>query len=195
MQYKAAKAFILKKLKEELSPELTYHGIHHTLEVLEMVEEIALFEGGISDYDLELLKIAALYHDSGFTEGMDNHEMRGVDICNRHLPEFGYEEKEIELISGMIMATKIPQSPKNNLERIICDADLDYLGREDFYSIGNTLYEELRSFGVIKTKNEWNKIQVSFLTKHAYHTETNIVRRTSKKQAYLQELRVGLPDF
>lgn len=194
MQYQAAKDFILNKLNEELSSELTYHGIHHTLEVLEMVEEIALFEGGVSDYDLELLKIAALYHDSGFTEGMDNHEMRGVGIIKRHLPSFGYGAKEIDIIAGMIMATKIPQSPKNKLEQIICDADLDYLGRDDFYSIGDTLFEELKSFGIINSKHEWNKIQVSFLSMHAYHTETNIVRRASKKEAYLQELKVGLPD-
>lgn len=195
MQYQAAKDFILNKLEKELSPDLTYHGVHHTLEVLEKVEEIALFEGGLNDYEMELLKVAALYHDSGFTEGMDEHEKRGVSICERHLPSYGYGPDEIHIIAGMIMATKIPQSPKNKLEQIICDADLDYLGREDFYDIGDTLYEELKSFGILKTKDEWNKIQVSFLSKHAYHTETNIVRRSSKKDAYLQELRISLPDM
>ncbi len=194
MQYQAAKAFVLDKLERELSLELTYHGVHHTLEVLELVQEIAELEGGVSDDELVLLKTAALFHDVGFTEVMDEHEIRGVEICQKHLPRFGYSPKDIDCIVGMILATKIPQSPKNQLERIICDADLDYLGREDFYKIGDTLFEELKAFGILRNKNEWNKIQVSFLNMHNYHTETNLARRTSQKNAYLNELKIGLPD-
>lgn len=189
MQFKAATNFILSKLENELSPILHYHGIHHTMEVYEMVQEIASAEGNVSESDLELLKLAALYHDSGFTEGFDVHEKRGVEICKRHLPDFGFEKEAIEKIAGMIMATKIPQEPKNELERIICDADLDYLGRDDFYSIGNTLFEELKERNIVSTEQQWNKIQVSFLEGHSFHTDTNLKRRKNQKDQYLEDLR------
>jgi len=189
MQFKAASNFILKKLEKELSPILHYHGKHHTLEVYEMVQEIAFSEGNVSKKDLELLKLAALFHDSGFTEGFDIHEERGVEICRKHLPDFGFKEEAIAKISGMILATKIPQKPQNNLERIICDADLDYLGRDDFYIIGKTLFEELKEREIISSEKQWNKIQVSFLEGHEYHTETNLKRRKGQKDQYLEDLR------
>jgi len=189
MQFKAASNFILNKLEKELSPILYYHGMHHTLEVFEMVQEIAFSEGNISDDDMELLKLAALFHDSGFTEGFDVHEQRGVEICRKHLPDFGFDEEAIAKISGMILATKIPQEPQNKLERIICDADLDYLGRDDFYSIGKTLFDELQERQIISSEEQWNKIQVSFLEGHEYHTKTNLKRRKEQKDIYLEDLR------
>ncbi len=189
MQFKAATDFILNKLENELSPILHYHGLHHTLEVYEVVQEIAISEGNISDSDLQLLKLAALYHDSGFTEGFDIHEQRGIDICKKYLPDFGFESEAIEKICGMILATKIPQDPKNDLERIICDADLDYLGRDDFYSIGKTLFKELKEREIVSTEEAWNKIQVSFLEGHKYHTTTNLKRRKGQKDQYLEDLK------
>ena len=87
------------------------------------------------------------------------------------------------------MATKIPQAPKNLLERIICDADLDYLGRNDFYKIGNTLFEEFKEYKVISDEESWNRLQVGFIGGHNFFTETTLARRESKKQEYLQELK------
>ena len=85
----------------------------------------------------------------------------------------------------MIMATKIPQSPKNHLEEIICDADLDYLGRDDFFVIGDKLFAELSMYGIIDSENDWNKLQVTFLEKHHYFTKTALKNRKSKKEQHL----------
>jgi hypothetical protein len=71
----------------------------------------------------------------------------------------------------MIMATKIPQKPKHLLEYIICDSDLDYLGRKIYYEIGETLYAEWKAFDMIENREQWKKIQLSFLQHHAYHTD------------------------
>ena len=144
MNYHGAKAFILDKLERELSGDLTYHGMHHTLDVLYVTEELCYFEK-VSPYEAILLKTAALFHDSGFTINNKDHEVLGCNIAREHLPRYDFSAAEIEQICGMIMATKIPQSPRNPLEQIICDADLDYLGREDFFSIGNSMYEELKA--------------------------------------------------
>lgn len=188
MDYISAKAFILEKLEKELSDNLFYHGIHHTLDVLNITEELCQLEE-VSAYNTILLKTAALYHDSGFAISYTNHEEIGCDLARETLPQYHYTTEEIEIICGMIMATKIPQSPKTPLEEILSDADLDYLGRKDFYSIGNTLFEELKVHNILTEIEKWNAIQVSFLSAHKYFTKTNKERREVKKQGYLKELK------
>ena len=194
MNYHAAKAFIIHKLDRELSDHLTYHGLHHTLDVLRSTRELCYYEK-VSPYYSLLLKTAALFNDSGFTISNVEHEKQGCSIVKRHLPAYGYSAYEIELICGMIMATKIPQRPKNYLEAIICDADLDYLGREDFYEIGWSLFEELKAYDVLQTKEAWNKLQVSFLEQHQFFTSTNIRRRAPKKHSYLEELKAIVKNY
>ena len=88
----------------------------------------------------------------------------------------------------MIMATKIPQTPQTPLEKILCDADLDYLGREDFYSIGLRLFEEMKTRGFVESEREWNLIQKTFLESHRYHTAYSRANREGRKQQHLQEI-------
>lgn len=194
MNYHGAKAFILDKLQYELSDKLAYHGIHHTLDVLYTTDELCYLEK-ISPYHTLLLKTAALFHDSGFTIGNINHEALGCTLVKKHLPKYGYAPNQIDMICGMIMATKIPQSPTNFLEKIICDADLDYLGRDDFYDVGATLFEELKSYNVLNNEKDWNRIQVNFLEKHQFLTSTNIRRRASRKEKYLNELKALVATY
>jgi len=188
MNYVAAKEFILDKLDKDLSKKLFYHGKHHTLDVLHITEELCKLEK-ISEKETLLLKTAALFHDSGFTLSYQNHELLGCQIVKKALPQWGYTPQDIEAICGMIMATKIPQSPKNHLEKILCDADLDYLGRDDFYEIGSSLFQELQAYEVLDDEQKWNRIQISFLQGHSYHTRTNKTRRDPIKQLYLKELQ------
>ena len=188
MNYRAAKDFIIDKLKRELSADLTYHGLHHTLDVFDITKELCNIEA-VTSREAVLLKTAALFHDSGFTINNKDHELLGCQIAQKELPKFGYSDEEIEQICGMIMATKIPQNPQNHLEAILCDADLDYLGRDDFFSIGATLYEELKAYNVLQNEEAWNRLQVSFLEKHTFFTPTSIERRAQKKALYLDQLR------
>jgi len=188
MNYHATKAFILDKLENELSEKLTYHGLHHTVDVLYIAEELCYLEK-VSPYDALLVKTAALFHDSGFTLDNEDHEELGCRIARQNLPRYDYSQSEIERVCGMIMATKIPQAPRDKLERIICDADLDYLGRDDFYEIGSTLFEELKSYDILHDEREWNRLQVRFLENHRFFTSTNKRRRSRKKRGYLRELK------
>jgi uncharacterized protein len=187
MDYTRTKTFILEKLKKELPKQLTYHSIFHVLDVLKSAEAIANAEK-VSEEDFVLIQTAALFHDSGFTVKAKNHEEMSCHIAQETLPEFGYSSEQIGKIAGMIMATKIPQTPENLMEQIIADADLDYLGRDDFYTIGNTLFEELKSFGVIETESQWNQLQIKFLQTHRFHTKTAIETRAWKKAEHLQAL-------
>lgn len=195
MHYRSAKAFILGRLRRELSPQLRYHGLRHTLDVLRMATSLCLSEG-IRGRNLKLVKTAALFHDSGFVHNRHaGHEQEGCSIVRSSLPEFGYSKEDIELICGMIMSTKIPQSPTTLMERILCDADLDYLGRTDFEKIGNDLFLELMSYNLITDEYAWNQLQVTFLTDHRFHTQTNIALREPIKLSYLKRLEALLETY
>lgn len=189
MDYRAAKQFILAKLRSELSDQLSYHGVHHTLDVLKMATEICESEG-IEGHNLMLVKTAALFHDAGFILNKHaGHEAEGCLMAREYLPRFGYAEADIDTICGMIMATKIPQSPTNLLEEILCDADLDYLGRDDFFRIGNSLFEELQAYHLLTDEQAWNRLQVSFLSAHKFYTTTNKALREPVKLRYLEDLK------
>ena len=188
MDYIAAKEYILKRLRKDLPKKRTYHCFEHTLDVYSAAIDIAEKEG-VEGEDLELLKLAALYHDCGFLVQDGEHETAGCKIASEKLNEYGYSKDSIERVCSMIMATKIPQSPKNLLERILCDADLDYLGRSDFFLIGDTLFEELRAFGILDSFDAWNELQVSFLSSHTYCTETSKKLRSDKKTENIQRVR------
>jgi len=179
--------FILKMLRRDLAPDLYYHTIEHTLDVYDRVVYIAENEN-IDEFDLKLLLIAALYHDCGYLTERDHHEVRSCAIVKDVLPRYGYSEKDIERICTLIMSTKLPQEPTSLLEQIICDADLDYLGRADFFDIGNRLFREMLAVGRVDNEQEWDAIQIDFLKKHRYFTATANTMRSQKKQENLNVL-------
>jgi predicted metal-dependent HD superfamily phosphohydrolase len=142
----------------------------------------------ISSADSKLLRVAALYHDLGFIQTYKDHEEVGVELLRKAMIEFGCDMKNFKRIASMIMATKIPQSPKNILEKIICDSDLFYLGKSKYYEISDTLYKELLSYKLIKTKKQWMDIQINFLSSHHYHTKYCKENLEHEKQKRVKEL-------
>jgi uncharacterized protein len=188
MQFHNARLFILALLKKALPPTLYYHDVHHTIDVLNAVILIAETEN-ISKSDLLLLKTAALFHDCGFINVYNNHEEEGCRIAREYLPQYNYDKIQIEAICAMIMATKMPQRPHTLLEKILCDADLDYLGRSDFEIIAHKLYKEWLAKDFIQNKTEWNNIQIRFLSSHHYWTNTAIKNRELLKKQHLKALK------
>ncbi|MDF2552289.1 MAG: hypothetical protein K0R36_268 [Chryseobacterium sp.] len=194
MEYEKIKKHILNLLKEKLPEHLSYHSVNHIKDVIESVEQIAVSEN-VNDEDLVLLKTAALFHDTGFLYGSKNHEEKSCEIAQQYLPDYEYSQSQIDKINGMIMATKIPQTPNNNLEEILADADLDYLGRDDFFVIGDKLFEELSMFGIVNSEQDWNLLQEKFLESHHYFTKTAIDNRKQKKQANLDIIKSKLKNY
>lgn len=187
INYYKAERYIMKVLETGLSKNLFYHSIAHTQDVVSAVERLALAEN-VTDEGLFLLKSAATYHDAGFVEKYDNNEPIGARLADEILPKYGYTPEHIIKIKELIYVTEIPHKPKNKLEEIICDADLDYLGRDDFHEIANKLRDELKEHGKIETNKQWDEIQVQFLKKHKYFTKTAKKTRNKKKELNLQEV-------
>jgi len=179
---------ILTRLQNELDSRLGYHNITHTLDVLEQAEVLAEQEKVTDKHDLLLLKIAAVFHDSGFLFVYKNHEEKSCEIASESLRNV-FSEEDIKKVFGMIMATKIPQTPNTLLEQIICDADLDYLGRNDFEPISRNLYKEFLTFKIIPEDIIWDHIQIKFFESHHYFTGTSISKRNGKKLKHLNILK------
>jgi HD superfamily phosphodiesterase len=179
--FDSIKQIVIDKLKD-LDPRLSYHNIHHTLDVVEQAERIAINEKIVDERELFLLKIAALYHDSGFLKLYEGHEELSCLIFQEDAKDFDLSDEETALIRELIMVTKITNEPHTKLEKILRDADLDYLGRPDFDQISNRLKEELLKYNLIENEQEWDERQLAFLKKHHYHTKTSQALREPVKQ-------------
>jgi len=188
MEFEQAGDFIINKLRNDLPPHLIYHNIEHTCDVY-LAAEIIGAQENISAGDLKLLLTAALYHDSGFLIKVEGHEEESCRIAKEHLPLFGYTAHETDVICGMIMATRVPQLPLTPLEKILADADLDYLGRDDFFTTGHRLFLELELAGALGNEQEWNQLQLEFMKKHSYFTKSAINLRQEKKETNIEEIK------
>jgi uncharacterized protein len=184
--YEIIRSAILLKLSNQLAPTLFYHGVHHTIDVEEAAISIAFKEKITNPEELFLLKVGCLYHDTGFLFTYRDHELAGCELARKELPAYGFTKQQLDIICGLIMATKIPQTPHTRLEEIICDADLDYLGRGDFFPISETLFEELKARNVVASTYDWNVIQINFFKQHRYCTATSKHLRAAKKQQHLE---------
>ena len=180
--------FVLSKLEEGLPDNLYYHNVKHTIDVVTQVELIGRSEG-VKDEEMLILKTAALFHDMGHLINYDTHEEESVKIAKKILPKYHYKSDQIETICNIILATQMPPKPKNLLEEIMCDADLDYLGRTDFVPVSINLYKEYHERKKIDSILEWNQMQLKFIKVHQYFTKTAQKLREVNKKKQLENIQ------
>lgn len=179
--------FVLDDIDRRLPSYITYHNLRHVKDVLSTcLRYIDIYD--IDGYNAELLKIAASAHDYGFVTGPDNHEVRSSAMVSVIMKEHGFGNQECDIVRGLIMATKLPQTPTNSFEEIIADADLDYLGRDDYFEISDTFYSELKYFDKISSKEQWLDLQIGFLESHVYFTDWAKEHRQPGKEERIEQL-------
>jgi adenylate cyclase len=185
---------ILNKLKTLLPEEVIYHNIEHTINV----EKTALLLGeieGINEEEKVILQTAILYHDSGFILDHEDNEKHAIQLAINNLPKYGYSDKQIKEITDIISITKRDAGkPKSLLQKIMLDADHDYLGRDDYFSIAEKLRIELENYDNIMTDTEWIIFQLNYLEdNHRFYTETakNLRLHTKKDNIYLLKKKLN----
>jgi predicted metal-dependent HD superfamily phosphohydrolase len=137
-----------------------------------------------------LLRTAALFHDSGFLYRYENNESIAVDLVRHHGPLFGYNEQDLQIIEELIFATSYHAKPKNLMQEILCDADLDYLGRLDYHSTAEKLFNELAAYGNAYNELERIEMQIHYLeSHHTYYTASAKNLRNPGKKKRLKELK------
>jgi adenylate cyclase len=180
---------IINRLKSSLPDEIVYHNLPHALNVEKAAIRLATLEG-IDEDELLILRTAVLYHDAGYILQYENNEIFAMTLAKNNLPKFGYSEEQIELVAKIILSTQEEHHPETLLEQIMCDADHDYFGRADYYSVSQKLREELVNFNQIFTDNEWIEFQLEYLENtHIFYTETAQNIRLTGKKHRIQELK------
>lgn len=191
--YRKLRNMVLRDL-EGLKPSLTYHGLHHTLDVVNVCNGY-IRRLKLPKRDAYLLRIAALTHDMGFLISHIEHEAISAKMAEDYMSQLGFSKIDIREVQKMIIATK-PTNPSNSkLEKILCDADLDYLGRDDFEQISNTLYNEFKILGIVKDYESWMRLQVKFLEFHEYQTDFAKKYRAPKKAKWLEKIKEEVATF
>jgi predicted metal-dependent HD superfamily phosphohydrolase len=187
--FEAAIAYALHRLSAELPAEMTYHSSDHTRsEVMPAAVEFGRL-ARLSDHELDLLRVAAAFHDLGFIERPDDHEMCSARIAAQVLPAFAFAARAIERVMSLILATHLPQSPRNYLEQLMCDADLSGLGSADFPARSVALLDERRALGQEVAVEQWWREQIEFVAQHRYWTEIAEGQRAAGKARNLEWLR------
>lgn len=187
MNLVALKKHIEENIFPHLSSGLYYHGPHHTLDVYESAMRIADFYQ-IEEQDRKKIGAAAYLHDVGYLIQYSENEPYGCQKAREILPDFGFTKQQTEDVCTLIMATRIPQAPVCFLCEILCDADLDYLGRDDFYEVSENLFREFLHQGIVSSHEDWDQLQIKFLSQHRFFTDFSLKFREPKKQLHLQKL-------
>lgn len=194
-KFEQAQEYARSRLEHELSPNLVYHSIRHTCdEVLPAVETLAGMEA-VKGKALNLLRTAAWFHDLGYLENAVYHELISARIAGEVLPSFGYRTDEVEVIRWAILATALPQWPRNRLEEILTDADLDILGSRSFMPRNADLRRELAFLGKEFSDQEWYSSQLRFIEGHRYFTASARAWRGAQKLQNIADLKKKLKEL
>jgi uncharacterized protein len=188
MNLHGARDFIINKLKNELDPFYYYHNAAHTEDVHKSVVRLSETEE-VSEKELLLLETAAYYHDSGILIKYKGHEEESAIIVKEVLPNFGYNAVDIEIINEMILSTYINGQVDTLIKKILCDADLDYLGRPDYFIIAQRLRLEWNMLGENISLRNWYISQVKYFENHEYYTQSAVRMRNKGKQENLNQIR------
>ena len=188
---------LMKEIEKHINPELkekifddlsnildenySYHNLDHTKRVISAAVDIGS-NYDLSEKDWRCLLTACLLHDYGFIESHVEHEKISAKLSSQILPKYDFSETDIQIINSLIIVTKLEKKPKNLLESIIRDADLEYLGSEDFIKISPLLKKEWINCEVVKSDSEFYKIQYEFILNHSFYTDFMIKNSINQKK-------------
>jgi len=185
-----AEDFVYKLLKDKLSDSFLYHNFSHTLSVVNAVKTIANGQK-VSEHELELLLLAAWFHDTGYINGCEKHEAGSVMIAEKFLQEKNYPPEDIAQIGSLISATIKSHNPSTVLEKIIRDADYFHLAEKDYLSSAEFLKQELKSaMNINFTDLDWAKENLNFLTNHhRFFSDYALLYWQPKKEKNIQKIQ------
>ena len=166
-----------------------YHSYHHAIDVMERARYLGEKEG-LSNKEIEMLGLAGLFHDTGFIIQYDHNEPIGAKIARNYLKSIMYPEDRIQIIERLILATDPNyREPKDILEKVIKDADMDNLGRYDFFEKNHSIKKELELIKQIKINDpDWIHGSVELMKEHQFETMTQQMERNGIKQENLEKM-------
>lgn len=189
----AAQSHVTQLFNQHPDPVLVYHNLAHTRQVVQAAEQISSYYR-LTDNDQLVVMLAAWFHDVGYVLGeRKEHEQAGADAARNFIGLQQLPDSVAQAVEGCILATHIPQEPKNLLEQIVCDADLFHLGGKDYKKRDKLLRAETEmATGRNISGLEWTRTSILFLESHKYHTAYCQTLLKAQKEDNLERLRSRL---
>lgn len=182
-------AYVTDFITKQVDKKFAYHNIQHTLDVVNATKQLSAAHN-LHAKELELLLIAAWFHDIGYDEGPIGHEERSSNYAKSFLEKHDFEEEDIKLIQNCIMATKMPQSPNTLFEKILCDADMSHLGKKTYWERCGRIRQELTlTKNTMMSEPEWINFELSFMVSHKYHTAQANHLFEKRKKKHIRQLK------
>jgi HD superfamily phosphodiesterase len=184
-----AQDYVLTYYKTHDTSLLIYHNLDHTKDVVTAATKIANHYQ-LNDDDFFIVLAAVWFHDLGYMVDVANHEEKGAEIAVSFFEDHHVPQKHIDLITGCIRATKMPQAPTNLLEQIVCDADLFHLGTDAFKEKDKLLLKEINLLHNTEiSKQQWREKSMKFLESHSYHTDYCKLLLNDTKEKNIEALK------
>ncbi len=187
--------FVTGMLTKELSPDFVYHNLNHTAIVVEGVMAIGKGEK-IPDEEMEILLIAAWFHDTGFIHTKVDHEEESARIAQEFLKQESAGEEQISRVCACIMATKLGIIPKEKLHKVICDADMFHLSKDNYNDLAKDLRKE---WSQVYNRNysdlEFHQLNIDFLRKHVFYTDYARLKLQESKEEILRKIEKKIKKF
>ncbi|MFK8005143.1 MAG: Pycsar system effector family protein [Saprospiraceae bacterium] len=182
-------AYVTNFITEQVDKKFAYHNIQHTLDVVNATKQLSAAHN-LHSKELELLLVAAWFHDIGYDEGPLGHEARSCNYAKSFLEKYDFEEADIKLIQNCIMATKMPQSPNTLFEKILCDADMSHLGKKIYWERCGRIRQELTlTKNTTMSEPEWIDFELKFIVNHNYHTALANHLFEKRKRKHIRQLK------
>ncbi|MEQ8518789.1 MAG: DUF5706 domain-containing protein [Cytophagales bacterium] len=180
-------------LKKNLSKDLTFHNVQHTLDVVAAAEEICK-QVDVSEEEKEIVMLSAWFHDTGYAIAYKGHENESVKIAKDFLETQNYPKNKLDKVIACILSTDYEVAPENKIERILNDADLYHLSTDKFFEKSDRLREEFRHCKIKDefSDREWMEMNLYFISKHNYQTDYGKEKLEKARQANQKRLKKKL---
>ncbi len=181
--------YVTKLMADKLSDSYEYHSIDHVKYVVDNSEFIGK-KSGMSEEEINVVKFCAWFHDIGFIITPENNEKESAQIAAEFLTSKGIDDSIITQVKNCILATCIPQQPKDLISRVLCDADLRHLSEDDYFEEIEKLRKELIFISGEKiSKRKFHTMSLKFFQRHEYHTDFAKKELQPQKDKNLQLLQ------
>lgn len=173
---------VFNLLRQNLPQNIYFHTAKWQEETYHLVELYCRAEE-LSDEETLLTRTAALLMDVGYIWSYDEHESESIRFARETLPQYRYNEQQIQRVANLIEVTRGMRKPENKMEEILLDADMSYFGRADFETLNELYFREMFERQKIDSWEEWTKMQMVILSNHRYYTHVaNVLRDVSPEK-------------
>ncbi|MDZ4823276.1 MAG: HD domain-containing protein [Flavobacteriales bacterium] len=194
-RFDLARQHVSEIFSQQFQSEIVYHTYAHTLSVLLVLDKLCA-EEKISDQHWHLLRLAALFHDCGFSVQGEEHEAHSAVLVSKFMMEHNYTEEETQLVKRCIMTTALVDEPDDLYEQILRDADLHYLGTTDYFRQADLLRKEWEATaGKVMSDKEWYSTNLDFFNQHSYYTASAKKLYDAQKEINFREITSRLQSI